>query len=96
MFSRGLQVTQVRSIDLGIGDIIILKKDDPVTVDILVLECKDENCVISTNQVDGLINFSIRHPVNLAASTPPTSAAFHSKQCSALRSSAPPNFPKAC
>lgn len=67
MFSRGLQVTQVRSIDLGIGDIIILKKDDPVTVDILVLECKDENCVISTNQVDGLINFSIRHPVNLAA-----------------------------
>lgn len=53
-------ITQER---VEIGDIILLKKDEICTADILVLVCREQQCLVETSQIDGTSDFKLVQPV---------------------------------
>lgn len=48
-----------------VGDIILLKRDDSIPADILLLDCENEICLLQTSALDGKSGFTKKKPLKL-------------------------------
>lgn len=48
-----------------VGDIILLKRDEVIPADILLLDCENDICLLQTSAIDGKSGFTKKKPLKL-------------------------------
>lgn len=49
---------------MDIGDIVLLKKNEICTTDILVIACKESKIIVETAEIDGIREYRLIKPVD--------------------------------